>query len=117
MLTIAPDDLLSFAKRFDGKHLRTLHECKTFDVRFQADVLIFTPRSTGKDRPHERPYIENVCAQFSETNSLHPGDYRDGTYNASYTLALIAAYLGAVAQGEFEPAKRPARTAGPHPLT
>lgn len=106
MLDIAPDDLLSFAKRLDGKQLRTLHEGKPFGVRFDGETLVFTPASTGNDRPHQRPYVENVCARFRETNSLHPGDYKDGTYNASYTLTLIAAYLGAIAQGEFDPSVR-----------
>lgn len=109
MLYIAPDDLLAFAKHLDGKQLRTLHEGRLFNIRFDGDMLVFTPLSTGNDRPHQRTYVENVCARFRETNSLHPQDYKDGTYNASYTLALIAAYLGAVAQGEFEPTVRQAK--------
>jgi len=31
-----------------------------------------------------------VCSRFNRTESLHPGDYRDLTANASYQLALDA---------------------------
>jgi len=104
MLRITSDDLLAYAIRLNGTQLQTLYNGRPFKVDFRSETIVFTPQSTGKPRPHERKYLDRVCKAFNKTNSLKPADYRDGTYNASYTLTLIAKYLGAIAGGEVSPA-------------
>lgn len=102
MLEITSGGLLTFAKLLNGKTLKTLHQGKPFSIGFDGGTLVYTPESSGADRPHQAQYLEKVCTRFTETNSLRPTDYTDCTVNASYTLALIVAYLGAVVQGEVE---------------
>lgn len=95
MIHITPEELLTFARKLDGKELTTLYRKAAFSVSFNKDTLVFTPTYRNKPRPHEMKYLRRVCDDFSKSNSLRPKDYADGTRNASYTLTLIAKYLDA----------------------
>lgn len=93
MKNITPSQLLDFARTIDGGTVLTLGSKKPFTVRLAGDGLEYIPESTKKPRRHELRWLERVCAKYSQTNSLSPGDYHDVTVNASYTLALIAAFM------------------------
>jgi hypothetical protein len=91
---VTPEELIDFVCSRGHLELHTLHQKHPFTVRTAADGLEYLPQ-TDKPRPHEHKYLQRVCEEFSRTNSFSPGDYGDITMNASYTLALIRAYLDA----------------------
>ena len=91
MLHVSPADLLAFAPTLHGQTLQTLHQKRPFTVDVEGKDLYVTP-STGKRRLTNGKWLHDTCVAFSTTNSYHPGDYRELTYNASYTLALIRKY-------------------------
>jgi hypothetical protein len=91
-MNVTADDVLQFAKSLKGHTLQTIARKKDFVVDLRGNGLMYTPLSTRKPRPHERKYVERVCDTYSRTGSLCPADYLNLTRNASYTLALIAAY-------------------------
>ena len=107
MLRVSPDALFAYAKTVEGQELQTATG-KVFTVKAQGDSLVFTPKSTGKPRAHDRKFMQKVCDAYSRTNSLKPGDYREVTYNASYTLVLI----GHFAESVKTPRKIPATSSG-----
>lgn len=100
-ITITADDILAYAPSVEGNNLRTLHERKEFTCEAKSDHLIYTPKKTGKARKHDKVTLQRICDTFSKTNSLKPKDYVKLTRNASYSLALIAKYLGAVVDGRL----------------
>jgi hypothetical protein len=91
-MNVTADDVLQFAKSLKGHSLQTIARKKEFIVDLHGDSLMYTPLSTRKPRSHERKYLEKVCDAYSQTGSMCPADYLNLTRNASYTLALIAAY-------------------------
>lgn len=97
MPRITADRLLRFAERLHGRSLKTLHRKKSFKIEVRGDKLIYTPRSTGKERPHEKVVLERICDEFNNTHpsrQFMPSHYvGQRTVNASYTLALIRTYL------------------------
>ena len=93
MTQITPEELVEFVRGRGDFELSTLAQKKPFDVRADGDGLVFIPHSTGKPHVHKMKWQVRLCEEFNRTNSLHPGDYRDLTVNASYHLAVIDAYL------------------------
>lgn len=81
----------SEVRALDGHVLVTLHRRERFSLRIPLDGsgVEFTPLSTGKVRHQSWNYIERVLEMYSRTKSLHPGDYKDVTANASCTLAVM----------------------------
>jgi hypothetical protein len=94
---VSPAALLAYAKTVEGQGLETIHRRRPFTVEVEGDNLVFI-NSKGKRRSHGGKFLQRVCEQFIETNSLFPGAYRELTVNASYTLALIKKYLEAQSQ-------------------
>lgn len=88
-------DFLAFVKTLDGKTLTTMAQGKEFEVSVLDHGLEYTPRSTGKPRPHGFKFLERILERYTERGSLHPGDYTDISKNASYALVLIEKYLEA----------------------
>jgi hypothetical protein len=109
-LRITADDILAHASLLEDKPLRTLHQGKSFSVMCKDDVIFFDLHNGKPPRPHPKKYLKEVCATFNKTNSFKPIAYVDLTFNASYTLALIASYLGALADGQIETTKKIGRS-------
>jgi len=95
MTQVTPEEIVEFVRSHGDLQLCTPAQKRPFVVRAVGDGLEYVPLSTEKSRPHQMQWLERVCEEFSRTNSMHPGDYKDLTVNASYTLAVIAAYLAA----------------------
>ena len=53
-----------------------------------GEEVQYLPLSTTKPRRRERN-IESILNRFEKTGSFITTNYRDLTYNASYTLTLI----------------------------
>ncbi|MCW5554761.1 MAG: hypothetical protein KIS67_21690 [Verrucomicrobiae bacterium] len=92
MTHIIPKEIVEFVRSQGELHLSTLAQKRPFVVRVFDDTLEFTP-SSEKPRSRDRESLVRVCDEFSRTNSLHPGDYANLSVHASYTLAVIDAYL------------------------
>jgi hypothetical protein len=92
MIDVTPEELIEFVRTHDGMQLETQQQKRPFTVHVAGDSIEYMPQ-TGKLRPHELKYLQRVCDEFSRINSFRPVDYNDITMNASYTLALIRAYL------------------------
>jgi hypothetical protein len=92
MIHVTPEELITFVRSHDGMQLETQQQKHPFTVHVAGDSIEYVPQ-TGKPRPHELKYLQRVCEEFSRVNSFRPVDYNDITMNASYTLALIRAYL------------------------
>ena len=92
MTDLTPEALIEFVRSNDGMRLETLQRKHPFTVHVAGDGIEYVPQS-GKPRPHRLKYLQRVCEEFSRVNSFRPVDYNDITMNASYTLALIKAYL------------------------
>ena len=93
-------------RHLKGQNLRTLDQRKEFTLTVDGDLIVYT-NSKGNDRPHGGKYLQRVCDEFSNSNSLKNIKYRKLTNNASYTLAVIAKYLGAIVDGKEKPTRRP----------
>ena len=92
MTNVTPDELIDFVRSRGDLHLDTLHKKHPFTARAAEDGLEYLPQ-TENPRSHPRKHLDAVCQEFSRSNSFHPGDYVEITMNASYTLAVIRAYL------------------------
>lgn len=79
------------ARELDGSVLPTLYRSEPFAIRVHPDGsgVEYTPQSTGKARTQSWDYVERVLGQYNETHSLHPGEYKDITNHASYTLTIV----------------------------
>ena len=77
----------------EGQEISTRAGRSKFTVCVAGDGVEYVPLSTKKPRLHERKIIDVVLDHFEKTGSFVISDYRDLTYNASYTLALIDRYL------------------------
>ncbi|HUT33278.1 MAG TPA: hypothetical protein VNE39_07355 [Planctomycetota bacterium] len=84
------EELLSYTRGLEGRVLRTLAQGAKFRVRVDKHRLVYTPESTGTERPHTFKFANRVFEKFLKTRSFRPGDYRDISKNASYMLALIS---------------------------
>jgi hypothetical protein len=93
MVHVSPEELVRFAKTLEGKPLTTEAQRKVFTVRIVDDGIEYTPESSGASRTQSRKVLSRICDEFSRTNSFKPGDYQRVTFNASYTLAVIAKYV------------------------
>ena len=84
-------ELHAFVRAREGTKFMTLHQDKTFGAVMDGDRLRIR---TGN---HERSVrsTEDVLEVFRSTGSFRPSVYRaTGTFNASYLLALVAAWQG-----------------------
>ena len=79
------------ARELDGSVLPTLYRSERFALRVHPDGsgVEYTPQSTGKARTQSWDYVERVLGQYNRTRSLHPGEYKDITNHASYTLTVV----------------------------
>ena len=93
MTQVKPENLIEFVRTKGTLQLTTEKQGKPFTVRLNEEDLEITPHSTHKIRAHELKWLRRVCDKFSHTNSFRPTDYSKLTVNASYTLAIIRAYL------------------------
>jgi hypothetical protein len=94
---LSPAALLAYAKTLKGQGLATIHRRRPFTVEVERDNLVYI-NSKGRRRSHGGKFLQRVCDHFAKANSLSPGVYRELTWNASYTLALIKKYLEAQSQ-------------------
>ncbi len=92
MEKVTSDEVISFARTLDGQILETNTRRNSFTVSVVEEGLEYTPLSTGKSRMQKRKWIDRVCKQFSEANSLMRRDY-SYTVHGSYLLALIKQFL------------------------
>jgi hypothetical protein len=90
--------LRNAVRALDGSVLTTLHRHERFVVRLapRADGMEYTPLSTASSRLQRWRSVEEVLDLYNASGSLHPGDYRDITNHASYTLAIIQRILAVV---------------------
>ncbi len=92
MSQITPEAIVEFVRGQEDLHLSTLTQEKPFVVRAVDDGLEYIP-ATKKPRLQHRKWLTRVCDEFNRVRSMHPGDYSHLTFNSSYTLAVIDAYL------------------------
>ena len=78
-------------RALDGSVLETLYRAQRFAVRVLPDGsgVEYTPLSTGKSRTQSWDYVDRVLDLYNSTHSLHPGEYKDVTNHASYTLTIV----------------------------
>lgn len=98
-------ELHAFVRAKEGVEFSTLHRDKTFRAVMDGDRLQIR---TGNSERSVRS-TEDVLEVFRSTGSFRPSVYRaTGTFNASYLLALIAAWQGATLERSVVPvAKAP----------
>ena len=84
------EELLSLARRFEGKTLETVTG-KEFTVGVALNCPFFTPASSGYGQSDGRKAAERFVERYNETGSHRPGDYAKVTRNASYFIGLIEA--------------------------
>jgi hypothetical protein len=85
--------LSEFVNNRTSKVFETITNRKKFSVEILEDRWFYTPASTGQKRKHTHQFLQRVIDRFEETKSYSSSAYRDITVNASYTLAVIKAYL------------------------
>ena len=84
-------ELHAFVRSREGTEFSTLHQDKTFSAVMDGDRLRI---KTGNGERSVRS-TEDVLNVFQSTGSFRPSVYRaTGTFNASYLLAIIAAWRG-----------------------
>ncbi len=95
METIDYKSFMAFCKGLEGQILSTIGGSAKFELSsVEIDSLRYVPKSTLKNRPFPKPYIQDTLDHYAKTGSLKPSDYNElQTMNASYTLALIKLYL------------------------
>jgi hypothetical protein len=99
-LKVSADELVAFARTIQRKTMKTMTDNKPFKVKVLEEsgtqLLIFTPLSTKKPRKQQWKHIENVIEKFdaaSEDVQWKTNIYGNNDVNASYQLALMAAYF------------------------
>ena len=85
--------LMRFAASLKGRVVRTAGGRATFRVEATPAGLEYYPTSSGKRRFQEEAVVERILKHYAKTASMRPGDYREITWNASYTLGLVNRYL------------------------
>lgn len=85
------EELLQFARQYEGKTLETVSG-KKFKVGIYLDCPFFAPVSTGRGQSDGRKAAEQFVARYNQVGSVRPGDYADVIRNASdYVGMLLAA--------------------------
>lgn len=93
MMKIALDEFVNYLSLRSDQRFLTLFRQKPFTIEIASKWLFITPLSSGKTRYHELETLRRIVEIYNKTGSLHPRDYHDITWNSSYTLALIKAYM------------------------
>lgn len=93
MKKITASQLFAFARTLDGETLHTLARKKPFTIHVEADCIRFTSPTIKGPRSLSLEWLEKICDEYSITNSLRPGDYHGITFDSSYAMALISAYV------------------------
>ncbi len=88
--TVEYSHLLSVANLLDGCTLKTNARGARFKVGVHGEKILFTPFSTGKQRPEYPSSIEKVLSKYHVTGSMAPSDYTNLTGNSVYLLKLIS---------------------------
>jgi len=100
--------LHDFVRAREGGDFVTLYRDRTFGAEVQGDRLWIRTVS-GEHR--EVRSMAKILELFASSGSFRPGAYRvTGTFNASYVLALIAAFQGRTTGEEFVSSPRAAVT-------
>lgn len=81
--------LMRCAKSLHDKELRTLKYSKPFFVIVESGTLKITPGDTAKQRTAQPSEISALLKQLEESASFRPSEYKAGSRNASYLLALV----------------------------
>lgn len=95
MPQITPEKIIEFVRQRGDLQLTTLVQKCPFVARVAGDGLNYEIQN-GKSRHSEtKDVLERVCKAFNQNGgSLHPKHYyKKHTWNASYTVAVIHAYL------------------------
>ena len=92
-MKIALDEFVRYLRSISGQSVLTQFQHKPFTVETASTGLYITPLSSGKARYHDLETVSRIVEIFNKTGSLRPKDYQVITWNSSYTLALIKAYL------------------------
>jgi hypothetical protein len=85
-------ELVQFAKSSHNVEFQTLFQEKRFHVFVKDDELYFRPIGSVERRARATR-VNEVLAKLRATASWKPGDYSDHSFNASYLLSLIRAWL------------------------
>lgn len=99
-MKIALNEFISYLRSIDGQRVLTQFQHKPFTVVTASNGLYITPQSTGISRFHDLETLSRIVEEYNRTGSLLPKDYQDITWNSSYTLALIKAYLEQATTGQ-----------------
>lgn len=92
MPQITSEEIIEFVRQQGDLQLITLVQKSPFVARVAGDGLEYVLPATEMPRPEGKQVLTRFCEEYNLTNSMHPSDY-DFTRNASYTLAVIHAYL------------------------
>lgn len=87
------DDFLRFCAMLENQRLTTAARHAGFTIAVLPDGLEITPESSGFPRRVSREKIDRVLEQYEQSASLRPVHYHDITFDSSYLMAVISAYL------------------------
>ncbi len=93
MKRVSLENLNAFVRTLEGQTLFTRSQKKPFTVAVTSRGFEYTPASSGVPRINQFNYIQRVLDHFHQTQSFHPSDYTDITYNASYLLTILEMYF------------------------
>lgn len=88
---ITSSSLLQFIRSHSDTVFVTRSRRAAFSAEVMDGTLVITPHSTRKPRRLRGDVIDRVCAEFTVSGSLSPGDYHDITFDSSYLVTLIEA--------------------------
>jgi hypothetical protein len=84
---------MNFCKGKQGQRFPTIGGKAWFTLRLvENDALHYIVESSGKEHRNARSSIEKIIQRYAETKSWKPSDYKDVTWNASWTLRLLKLY-------------------------
>lgn len=92
------ESLISFARRQEGLLLYT-HSRVPFRVEVPLDMirqnkgLMYILETTGRTRTEPLSALTWAAERYLLTHSLDLAEYREGTKNAPYTMALVGQFL------------------------
>jgi hypothetical protein len=99
MLKVTREQLLEFAKKLEGKDLKTLDEQRHFKLlNVEEDGIVYETHN-GKPVRHSKQWLKEFCKEFSRSKSLKTTEYAKRAANISYTLAVLVKYLAEVVDG------------------
>jgi hypothetical protein len=91
MPQVTPEEIVEFVRR--RRKLKCVtRKGRKFDAEVNGDGLVFFLAS-GNRRSESSRTLTRVCEIFNREGSDITTHYRDVTWNASYTLAVIHEYL------------------------